>query len=400
MGLRGPRHEAGRNLRSQGLLHGRTAAWFSDDYRIVAAETARPHLELRLVRFPRPLLLHRRRQSKDDPLGRYEHSGCADQAAKQAEADGCRAICGDCGYFGNFQAPIAEQSTSPPMSSVVQVPWVRAGLRSDQKVGLICADRPNLTVNTFLSCGMTERITTAASSTEEMNTPSSTDCGFAGPLRLRRAEQEILNIAKKMMYSHPKSVQSSSSARISPVFARRHGRPEHSGVRRHHIPAVRARCRVQMPYYGFYRRRTACLRPTTFPVASLISEENDSSGRRSTASVTSSVEACRRIRRAVGSFVEYGFDGLTMRIPTAGNPDGPASAPPTRWRPSGWPVPSQRYPALIRAQARTWTDTAFPIQISPCGKPHASGNRCAEVRQDISEQIGAHDDTEALARAP
>ena len=127
------------------------------------------------------------------------------EAAKQAEADGCRAICGDCSYFGNFQAPIAEAVNIPAyLSSVVQVPWVRAGLRSDQKVGLICADRPSLTVNTFLSCGMTEADYESCIIYGGNEYPIFDGLRFSpGRYDCQELKHEILNIAKMMMYEHP-----------------------------------------------------------------------------------------------------------------------------------------------------------------------------------------------------
>ncbi len=127
------------------------------------------------------------------------------QTAKQAEADGCRAICGDCGYFGNFQAPIAEAVNIPAyLSSVVQVPWVKAGLRRGQKVGVICADGPHLTVETFRSCGMTAEdydncIIYGGNDRPLFNglmySPGRYDC--------EELKQEILSIAKMMMYKNP-----------------------------------------------------------------------------------------------------------------------------------------------------------------------------------------------------
>ncbi len=74
--------------------------------------------------------------------------------AKQLEIEGCRAICGACGYFGHFQKRVAEQMDIPVyLSSVVQVPWIRAGLKKEQKIGVLCADGHNLTVDLFEQCG-------------------------------------------------------------------------------------------------------------------------------------------------------------------------------------------------------------------------------------------------------
>jgi Asp/Glu/hydantoin racemase len=67
-------------------------------------------------------------------------------AGKELEMDGVRAICGACGYLGNFQPQIAEALDVPVfLSSLVQIPLIKMGLTSRQKIGIICADKSSLT---------------------------------------------------------------------------------------------------------------------------------------------------------------------------------------------------------------------------------------------------------------
>jgi hypothetical protein len=62
-------------------------------------------------------------------------------AAKQLELESCRAIIGACGYFEHFQKRVADALDIPVyLSSIIQVPWIRVGLRSDQQIGILCAD--------------------------------------------------------------------------------------------------------------------------------------------------------------------------------------------------------------------------------------------------------------------
>ena len=52
------------------------------------------------------------------------------ESCHRLEEQGVRAIVGACGYFGNFQKMIAESVNVPVyLSSVIQIPWIRAGLR-------------------------------------------------------------------------------------------------------------------------------------------------------------------------------------------------------------------------------------------------------------------------------
>lgn len=78
------------------------------------------------------------------------------KTAKQLEVDGCRAICANCGYFGNFQADVAAEVDSPVyLSSIIQAPWILTGLKKDQKLGILCAVSDTLTWALFESCGVT-----------------------------------------------------------------------------------------------------------------------------------------------------------------------------------------------------------------------------------------------------
>ncbi|AKO92094.1 arylsulfatase [Priestia filamentosa] len=77
------------------------------------------------------------------------------KAAKEFEAEGARAICAACGFFGNFQEKVAAAVDIPVyLSSVVQVPWIKTGLKLNQKIGMLTADAHGITGNLFKSCGI------------------------------------------------------------------------------------------------------------------------------------------------------------------------------------------------------------------------------------------------------
>lgn len=76
------------------------------------------------------------------------------KAGRELENEGVRAICGACGYLGNFQSQVAEVLDVPVfLSSLVQVPMIYAGLKRGQKVGILCADGPSLTPKILKNCG-------------------------------------------------------------------------------------------------------------------------------------------------------------------------------------------------------------------------------------------------------
>jgi hypothetical protein len=77
------------------------------------------------------------------------------ETGKLLEMEGCRVICGACGYFGHFQSRVAAALDVPVMlSSLIQIPWIKTALKPDQKVGLVCADGPSLTPGIWESCGV------------------------------------------------------------------------------------------------------------------------------------------------------------------------------------------------------------------------------------------------------
>lgn len=71
------------------------------------------------------------------------------------DRDGVRAIVGACGYFGNFQPQLAAALEVPVfLSSLIQIPWIKTGLKPNQKVGVLCADEPSLTPEILKKVGV------------------------------------------------------------------------------------------------------------------------------------------------------------------------------------------------------------------------------------------------------
>jgi Asp/Glu/hydantoin racemase len=79
------------------------------------------------------------------------------KAGKELEMEGVRAIVGACGYFAYFQPQLAEALDVPVyLSSLIQVPWIRTGLKSGQKIGVLCADKKSLTSEVLKNAGVTD----------------------------------------------------------------------------------------------------------------------------------------------------------------------------------------------------------------------------------------------------
>jgi len=77
------------------------------------------------------------------------------QTAKQFQSEGAKAITAACGFFGLFQSQVAEALDIPVyLSSLVQIPWIKIGLKSNQKIGVLTAYEAGLTESLFKSCGV------------------------------------------------------------------------------------------------------------------------------------------------------------------------------------------------------------------------------------------------------
>ena len=75
-------------------------------------------------------------------------------AAKELVADGARAIIGACGYFAHFQKSVAAAVDVPVfMSSLCQLPLIKIGLKSDQKILVMCASGESVNQEFFSKVG-------------------------------------------------------------------------------------------------------------------------------------------------------------------------------------------------------------------------------------------------------
>lgn len=77
------------------------------------------------------------------------------KAGKQLEREGIRAISAACGFFGNFQKELSDALDVPvAISSLVQIPWISTILKSNQKIGVLTADKSSLTDKLLENCGV------------------------------------------------------------------------------------------------------------------------------------------------------------------------------------------------------------------------------------------------------
>ena len=126
------------------------------------------------------------------------------EAGRNLEAQGVRAICGNCGFFANYQQQVAAELDVPFFSSsLLQIPLILMSLRPNEKVGVITADGPKLTEAPALeNCGVTDRsriVIAGAENTSEMKKI----LGTTGSYNPRKFELQLVEIAKQMVGKTP-----------------------------------------------------------------------------------------------------------------------------------------------------------------------------------------------------
>jgi hypothetical protein len=118
------------------------------------------------------------------------------EAGKKLEAQGCRAIVGNCGFFANYQPMVADALDVPFFSSsLLQIPIILATLKPGQKILVMTADGSVLEKAPALeNCGVTDRsrlIIAGAENGSEMQRILTVSGGY-NPKKL---ELELVEIA-------------------------------------------------------------------------------------------------------------------------------------------------------------------------------------------------------------
>lgn len=126
-------------------------------------------------------------------------------AAKSLEQDGCRAVCADCGYFGNYQQEIAASVDIPVyMSSVIQLAWIAISLKPAQKIGVICASKDGIPDEMFRACGISRDIQARCVVRGAGNKPEFAKLlADAGQLNFEKIKNELVDIAVTMQNETP-----------------------------------------------------------------------------------------------------------------------------------------------------------------------------------------------------
>lgn len=125
------------------------------------------------------------------------------EEGKELQRQGARALIGACGYFGNYQKDVAAALDIPVfLSSLLQVPIIKRGLKPQEKVGIICASASSLTPKVLSQNGvgdLSEVVITGAEDLSEFR--NILDC--AGHFDNYKLEQQLAGLAREFVTRNP-----------------------------------------------------------------------------------------------------------------------------------------------------------------------------------------------------
>lgn len=169
-------------------------------------------------------------------------------------SQGVRAIVGGCGYFGNYQSKVKEAVDAVVyLSSIIQIPWIRAGLKYDDEIGIICADIDNLSDHLFSQCGVHPQ------DREKCHIIGAGDMPEFSALLSRRGSfnskiinDELKGLAHKLVDKHPRIkailLECSDMPPYSAAIQKELGLPVYDFIT---MIDYAHKAVAQKPYYGF-----------------------------------------------------------------------------------------------------------------------------------------------------
>lgn len=122
---------------------------------------------------------------------------------KELESDGVRAIICSCGYFGYYQKQLTEGLNVPVYaSSLLQIPFIKVGLKKDQKIAVFNAVERRFTPELLSICGVDDPSIVIPHSMEfaEEFSAIPRDRPYMNNAKVR---QEFVDASKKLVKEHP-----------------------------------------------------------------------------------------------------------------------------------------------------------------------------------------------------
>ena len=125
-------------------------------------------------------------------------------AARELEKEGVRAITGACGFMALFQRQVAQSVHIPVfISSLLQVPFIHRILPPGRSVGIITANKGQLTTEHFESVGITPDMPVVVYGMEDQDEFRTSILDEKGTLDSDLIEREVCGVASRMKEDNP-----------------------------------------------------------------------------------------------------------------------------------------------------------------------------------------------------
>jgi len=122
---------------------------------------------------------------------------------RELEREGVKAITGDCGFMAIYQKEVKESVNVPVfLSSLLQIPFIRATLPANAKIGIITANSRSLTLDVFKKIGVKDApvVIFGLEDSRHFKEAVFDEIGFLDSDKIR---QEVVDIAKELTAGHP-----------------------------------------------------------------------------------------------------------------------------------------------------------------------------------------------------
>jgi len=158
--------------------------------------------------YPYPVRFRRVNGVTVERIFRHDMSLLGDvaEAAKELEAEGVRAITGDCGFMVIYQKELASMLSVPVfMSSLMQIPFMMQLIAPHQKIGIITASREALDHNVLLAAGVPDPAQLVIRGMEHQQHFKAAIIDEVGHLDTDLMEQEVVGTATQLVADEPET---------------------------------------------------------------------------------------------------------------------------------------------------------------------------------------------------
>ena len=126
------------------------------------------------------------------------------EAARKLEAEGVRAITGNCGFMAAYQSYVAEQVNIPVfLSSLLQIPMLTSMLGSSRSLGVITANAAGLTPDLLSAIGINDQSRFVIQGLEGYPHFNSAILQETGELDEERMRQEVVEASLELVGRDP-----------------------------------------------------------------------------------------------------------------------------------------------------------------------------------------------------